>query len=46
MLTSFTLGANDGNRTRLVRDHNALPIHLASFAVPVAGLEPASYLIL
>ena len=40
MLTSFMLGANDGNRTRLVRDHNALPIHLASFAVPVDGFEP------
>ena len=42
MLTSFMFGANGGNRTRLVRDHNALPVHLASFAVPVAGLEPAS----
>ena len=41
MLTSFMFGANDGNRTRLVRDHNALPVHLASFAVPVAGFEPA-----
>ena len=43
MLTSFMFGANDGNRTRLVRDHNALPVHLASFAAPMGGIEPPQH---